>query len=319
FLTDGVYLGSPRVDRGRVTMAATRLGRRVFVGNHAVVPCGQAIPDGVLVGVCTVADAARLEPNSAWFGHPAFPLSRPPDQIDAEAFVPTRARYVARLFFETARFALPVLPVLAAILWFAMLQNAMATSTPAAFFGLAAPTATVLAGALLCLMVLGLKWLLLGRVQPGHHDFWSCWCFRWDLVYVAWQQLARPVLSSLEGTLLLTWYLRAMGARIGRRVVLGRGFAQVVDPDMLRFDDDTTVRGLLQAHTFEGRVLKIDRVRVRRGASIGSNALLFYGADVGEATRVAAHSVVMKRERLPAGRVYEGCPTRLSTVDATAV
>jgi non-ribosomal peptide synthetase-like protein len=226
---------------------------------------------------------------------------------------------VARVFFETARFALPVLPVMAAILWFSLLRQAASAASAVVFFGLAAPAASVIAGAALCLMVLALKWVLLGRVRPGRHDFWSCWCFRWDLVYVAWQQLARPILCSLEGTLLLTWYLRAMGARIGRRVVLGRGFAQVVDPDMLQFDDDTTVRGLLQAHTFEGRVLKIDRVRVRRGASIGSNALLFYGADVGEDTRVLAHSVVMKRERLPAGRVYEGCPTRLATAEAPAV
>jgi acetyltransferase-like isoleucine patch superfamily enzyme len=80
---------------------------------------------------------------------------------------------------------------------------------------------------------------------------------------------------------------------------------------MLQFDDDATVRGLLQAHTFEGRVLKIDRVHVGRGATVGSQALLFYGTDVGDLTRVAPHSVVMKRERLPAGREYEGCPTRL--------
>jgi non-ribosomal peptide synthetase-like protein len=300
-------------------MAPTRLGARVFVGNHAVIPCGQQVPDGVLVGVCTVADGARLAPNSAWFGHPAFPLARRPDEMDASAFRPTRARYVARVFFETARFALPVLPVMAAILWFSLLRQAASAASAVVFFGLAAPAASVIAGAALCLMVLALKWVLLGRVRPGRHDFWSCWCFRWDLVYVAWQQLARPILCSLEGTLLLTWYLRAMGARIGRRGVLGRGVAQVVDPDMLQFDDDTTVRGLLQAHTFEGRVLKIDRVRVRRGASIGSNALLFYGADVGEDTRVLAHSVVMKRERLPAGRVYEGCPTRLATAEAPAV
>ena len=36
----------------------------------------------------------------------------------------------------------------------------------------------------------------------------------------------------LEGTLLLSCYLRAMGMKIGRRVVLGTGFSQVVDPDM---------------------------------------------------------------------------------------
>jgi non-ribosomal peptide synthetase-like protein len=158
--------------------------------------------------------------------------------------------------------------------------------------------------------VLGLKWALLGRVRPGQHAFWSCWCGRWDFLYVAWEFLARPVLAALEGTLLLPWSLRAMGARIGRRVVLGGGFSQVVDPDMLDLGDGSTVSALFQAHSFEDRVLKIDRVRIRAGATVGSGAVVFYGADVGEGARVAPQSVVMKGERLAAGGAYAGCPTR---------
>jgi acetyltransferase-like isoleucine patch superfamily enzyme len=116
------------------------------------------------------------------------------------------------------------------------------------------------------------------------------------------------VLASLEGTLLLTWYLRAMGARIGRRVALGDGFAQVVDPDMLEIDDDATVQAQFQAHTFEDRVLKIDRVRIHRGATVAAGVVLLSGSDLGPGTRVAAHSVVMKREHLRAGGTYAGCP-----------
>ena len=58
---------------------------------------------------------------------------------------------------------------------------------------------------------------------------------------MAWQLIARPVLVALEATPFLVIYLRAMGMHIGRRVVLGHGFAQVVDPDMLHFEDEATV------------------------------------------------------------------------------
>jgi non-ribosomal peptide synthetase-like protein len=167
---------------------------------------------------------------------------------------------------------------------------------------------TLGAAGLLCILVLVLKWILLGRVRPGRHPLWSCWCSRWDFLYVAWQFHARRVLSTLEGTLFLPWYLRAMGARIGRRVVLGGGFAQVVDPDMLHLEDGATVAGLFQAHSFEDRVLKIDRVRVRPGASAGAGAVLFYGCDVGGRTRVAPQSVVMKGETLLPNQGYAGCP-----------
>ena len=65
-----------------------------------------------------------------------------------------------------------------------------------------------------------------------------------------------------------------------------------------------------QAHTFEDRVLKIDHVYVRRGPTLGSSSVPLYGADIGEGTHVAAHSVIMKRERLLPGRRYQGAPTR---------
>jgi hypothetical protein len=78
-----------------------------------------------------------------------------------------------------------------------------------------------------------------------------------------------PSLVHLEGTLLLSWYLRAMGMKLGKRVVLGPGFAQVVDPDMLIVEDDATVSAMFQAHTFEDRVLKMDYVHVRRGRNAG--------------------------------------------------
>jgi acetyltransferase-like isoleucine patch superfamily enzyme len=67
---------------------------------------------------------------------------------------------------------------------------------------------------------------------------------------------------------------------------------------------------LFQAHTFEDRILKIDRIRIGRRATVGSGVVLLYGSDIGDGTSVAAHSVVMKRERLSADRAYVGYPTR---------
>jgi non-ribosomal peptide synthetase-like protein len=172
------------------------------------------------------------------------------------------------------------------------------------------PAAVSLAAVLaLCGFVLVLKWTLLGKVKPGIHPLWSCWCSRWDFLYVAWGFIAGGALSALEGTLLLPLYLRRMGMRIGKRVVLGDGFAQVVDPDMLDIGDGATVNAMFQAHTFEDRVLKIDHVRVGAYSTLGDATVPLYGADIGDGARVAAHSVIMKREHLLPGLRYEGVPT----------
>jgi non-ribosomal peptide synthetase-like protein len=163
----------------------------------------------------------------------------------------------------------------------------------------------------LCLAVLALKWLLIGRVRPGQHALWSCWCSRWDYVYVAWAKYANLILQQLEGTFLLTAYLRLMGLRIGRNAVLGPQFAQVVDPDMIEIGAGATVSAMFQAHTFEDRVLKVGKVRIGPGATVAEGTVPLYGAVIGEGAHVGAHSVVMKHEHLLAGLRYQGVPTRV--------
>ncbi|HEX8202797.1 MAG TPA: hypothetical protein VF590_20135, partial [Isosphaeraceae bacterium] len=310
FLADGIYLGGPRVHRGAVTLAPTRLGAGTFLGNHVVIPGGCRLPDGVLLGVCTVGDEA-VAPGSSWFGHPPFELPRR-EVVACDRRLthdPPPIRWLNRVLWELLRFALPAEPVFLLLAWCKALGAAEAALPRVVVLAAVGPGLTLATAAASCALVLVLKWVLLGRVRPGVHPLWSCWCSRWDFLYVAWGAYARGVLSALEGTLLLPWYLRAMGARVGRRVVLGGGFAQVVDPDMLWIDDGATVGALFQAHSFEDRVLKIGRVTIRRGATVGDAAVLLHGAEVGERARVAPHSVVMKHERLPAGRSYAGCPT----------
>ena len=140
--------------------------------------------------------------------------------------------------------------------------------------------------------------------------FWSCWCSRWDFVFEVWSAYARPVIEAFEGTPLVALWLRAMGARIGRRVVLGTNMAQVVDPDMIEIEDDATVSCHLQLHSFEDRVLKLGRSRLGAGSTVAAGALLLYGARIEAGAHVAEQSVVMKHEHLLRGQAYEGAPTR---------
>src|SRR5262249_12514586 len=311
FLADGIYLGGPRVHRGTVTLAQTRLGANPVLGNHSDVRAGQRLPDDVLIGVCTAVDDGFVRAGTSWFGHPPFELPRREVMEFDRSLThnPSLIRYVNRVFWEMLRSLLPVFPFLVFPVWFDLIVRADAAVPRPVFLFTILPLASLGIGAFFCLLVLLLKWVLLGRVRPGAHPLWSCWCSRWDFLYVAWAVYANRLLVFLEGTLLLSWYLRAMGMRLGRRVVLGGGFAQVVDPDMLTFDDGATVSCQFQAQTFEDRVLKVDPIRIRNEATGGSGGVLLYGADIGAKAQVAAHSVVMKRESLLPSTSYAGCPT----------
>jgi non-ribosomal peptide synthetase-like protein len=311
FLADGIYLGGPRVHRGMVTLARVHIGANTYFGNNVLIAGGQTIPDGVLLGVNTVADDAKLRRGTSWFGHPPFELPRrevvPCDPRLSTA--PGWLAYATRVFWELMRFALPLMPFAILLGWLSVL--AAATVSPLVLLLVVVPALDFAAVATVCLFGLVLKWALLGRVKPGVHGLWSCWCRRWEFHYTAWDIYVAGPLGALEATLLLNLFLRAMGMRIGRRVALGPGFAATIDHDMLEFADDAAVSCLFQAHTFEDRVLKIDRVTIRARASVGNAAVLLYGADIGEETLVLPNSVVMKHERLLPHRSYAGCPTHV--------
>jgi non-ribosomal peptide synthetase-like protein len=311
FLADGIYLGGPRIQRGTVTLAPVRLDHDTFVGNHAVIPAGQRLPPDILIGICTKVAEHAVRPGSSWFGHPPFELPRR-EIVEYDRTMthdPPLARLVSRVCWEWLRFALPIVPAMVLMAWIAGVQFA-ATAMPLwALLAVGAAAVTLGCAILPCLVVLALKWLLIGKVRAGVHPLWSCWCSRWDFLYVAWGVIASGVLASFEGTLLLPLYLRRMGMKIGKRVVLSEGFTQVVDPDMLLIGDGATVNAMFQAHTFEDRVLKIGPVRVGAHSTLGEGVVPLYGADIGVGTFVAPHSVVMKHERLRAGLRYEGAPT----------
>lgn len=310
FFADGIYLGPPLIHRNAVTIGQTTLGRGTFLGNHAVIPTGASLPDDLFIGVCTIADDRRWAAGTSWFGNPPMQLPRR-DVVQTDrrlTHTPGTLRYCTRLFWESLRFTLPLLPLVIASGWlWAMTVWQLDWWVQALVI---APIVTFSSLAAACLAVVALKWLLLGRAGSGQHPLWSCWCSRWDFLYVAWQFYALAPLAALEGTLYLAMYLRAMGTRIGRRVVLGPGMGQLADPDMVEIEDDATVSANYQAHSFEDRVLKLAPVVVCKGATVGEAAVVFYGASIGEHAWVSPASVVMKNESLTRGVGYSGCPVQ---------
>ena len=260
----------------------------------------------------TVADPARVRAGSAWFGHPAFELPNRELVVADErlTFHPPAIRVANRALWESLRLALPILPAFLVAFWATRLPLLeVAAPAPVFVFGVL-PLAALATGTFLCAITLAGKWILLGRMREDRHPLWSCWCSRWDFLFEIWSAYGRPVIECVEGTPFVSLWLRAMGARIGRRVVLGTSLAQVVDPDMLDVADDATVSCHLQLHSFEDRVLKLGRSHVGAGATLSAGSLLLYGARVGERSHVAEQSVVMKHEHLLPDHDYEGAPTR---------
>ncbi len=153
---------------------------------RCLVPGGVRVPEGTL-GINTrarvasrdgVADPRLLRPYTAWFGHPALELvdgadvGAPADARLAEH--PSALRRATRLFWETARFLLPIGPVLAFLIYLWGIERVAATASLLRLT-IAIPLITLGTALLPIVTALATKWLLLGRVRPGTHPLWSCW------------------------------------------------------------------------------------------------------------------------------------------------
>src|SRR6266702_3267118 len=253
-----------RVEGGWMTLAPTRLGRRSFVGNGAVVPPGTELGDGSLVGVLSVPPAASGEAaraNTSWMGSPA-----------------------------------------ALALW-----NRVGLGATLLLLPLVYGACCVAAS----LAVVAAKWLVMGRYRPFEHPLWSVFVWRLEFVNGLYEFLTTPLLlEALQGTPLLPWYLRLLGARIGRRTYIHTtGF---LEWDLVEIGDEAVVNEdcVLQTHLFEDRVLKAARLRVGRRCEIGAASVVLYDSVMEDGSRLDALSLLMKGETLPAGTIWAGSPAR---------
>ncbi len=107
------------------------------------------------------------------------------------------------------------------------------------------------------------------------------------------------------------WYLRGMGASIGRGVHVNT--AAVYDINLFRMGDHVVVggRAQLSAHLVEAGVLKVEGSVFERGATIGTGSIISPGVRVGENGQVGALSFVTKGTRVPSNTAYGGVPARL--------
>jgi non-ribosomal peptide synthetase-like protein len=314
-IADEVSLGAARVESRWLTLAATRVGRRAFVGNSAVIPAGTTLGDHSLVGVLTATPSAEGQAarnGVSWLGSP--PILLPHRQSSAgfseqRTFLPSRRLLWSRAFCEMARVTLPdagfilvtVALIHVAIRMWDQWGAAIALLTLPAIFA-ACSLAAVLAVALI-------KWAVIGRYRPFERPLWSAFLWRLEFVNALFEFFATPVaLDALQGTPLLPWYLRLLGARIGRRVyVATTGF---LEWDLVEIGDRAILNRecILQTHLFEDRVLKGARLRFGAGCEIGEQSIVLYDTEIHDDARVGPLSLVMKGETLPAGTAWVGSP-----------
>jgi non-ribosomal peptide synthetase-like protein len=315
FVADLAVLGAARHYRGAISLGVTEIGVRTFVGNAALVPSNTRLPDNSLIGVQSVPPAREIEAGTAWLGSPAMFLPRRQASAkfdDSVTFRPTGRLVACRLAIEFFRVFLPavLLTTFGMLATLVAFQFASMLSVP--MLAAVLPGVFLLSALGLFLTVAGLKWLVVGGYRPRVAPMWSHFVWRSELITALYESAAVPgLLGGFTGTPFLAPLLRLFGARIGRRVYMETTF--LTEFDLVQVGDDATIGATtsLQTHLFEDRVMKISKVTVGSGCSIGPRAVMLYDAVLEEGAQLDALSLAMKGECLPAGTKWRGIPAGL--------
>ncbi len=318
FIADAVSLGESEVRNGQLILAPTHIGNRSFVGNSALIPQGYQLPDDMLIGVLSTPPTSEQLKNSNtkdWFGVPAIALPNRqssgnyPDELTTH---PTKIRFLMRASIESIRIILPQLIVITcSTLLVTFLHDVLTGENPWSILWRLPLYYLGFVGMPLFITVCILKWVLIGRYHKTQYPMWTYPVWISEAVTTNYNALCAPfLLNFMQGTVWLPFFLRMLGAKVGKRVFLDT--TDFTEFDMVTMGDETVFNHMSgpQTHLFEDRVMKIGPVVMGSYCCIGSRSIILYDTLIGNHVDIDGLSLVMKGEQLADNTSWTGSPIR---------
>ncbi|MFC7380607.1 Pls/PosA family non-ribosomal peptide synthetase [Sphaerisporangium rhizosphaerae] len=308
FLADDTMVAPYELVNGSLRVDQVRIGKRAFLGNSGMTAPGRKVPKDGLVGVLSAAPK-KAKAGSSYLGMPPIELRRTAESGDrSRTYDPPRRLKAARAFVEVCRVVPAMGTVALAVLVAATLEFLAGSYGFAAAAGL---VGVVLAGAgaVAAATATAAKWAIVGRIAAGNRPLWSSFVWRNELADNFVEVLAAPWFAEAWlGTAPLALWLRSLGARVGRGVWCETYW--LPEADLVEVGDGASVnRGcVLQTHLFHDRVMSIDKVVLRHGATLGPHGVVLPAATIGQDTTVGPASLVMRGETVPARARWFGNP-----------
>jgi non-ribosomal peptide synthetase-like protein len=311
FLADDTLIGGYELGGGWLRVERVKIGKRAFVGNSGMAAPGRKVPKASLVAVLSAAPRRKTaHAGESWLGSPPAPLRRTAEESDAgRTYAPPARLKVARALVEACRIVPVAFGAGLAVLVAVALARLLDASYGLLLGILLAGPLLALAGLCAALVAVAAKWLLIGRLRPGAHPLWSSFVWRNELADTFVEVVAAPWFArAVAGTPLLNVWFRLMGAKIGRGVWCETYW--LPETDLVELGDGATVNQgtVVQTHLFHDRMLSMDRVVLKRGATLGPNSVILPAATLGRHATVGPVSLVMRGESVPDKTVWIGNP-----------
>lgn len=313
FIADEVVLGDEDVRRGWMYLKHVKTGDRVFIGNDAVIPPGAEIPSNALIGIKSrPPENHEMSDGDTWFGSPPMklPVRQTLDGGGASwTYQPPFWKKALRATYEAVNVSLPTMLFMTFGTWAVESFGQKIIDGEYGAVALLFILDSVLISIAMTLAVVAVKWLTMGRYEPQVKPMWSFWAMRTEACAVLYWGLAGKVmLEHLRGTPFLPWMLRLFGAKFGRGVFMD--MTDITEFDCVKVGDYCALNmvAALQTHLYEDRVMKVGRVELGKGVTVGAGSTVLYDTHVGDYARLGPLTVVMKGETIPAHSEWIGAP-----------
>jgi non-ribosomal peptide synthetase-like protein len=162
-------------------------------------------------------------------------------------------------------------------------------------------------------LAIAAKWLLLGRARPQGAPLWSFSYFR----FWAAKLLVRSApANAFAGTPLYNFYLRLLGAKIGRHAVVASRNVPVA-ADLFRVGENAVIAktALLPGYSVFGNRLHIDEIRIGKYAYVGEASILDIRSAIDDFGQLGHASSLQSGQRVPEGKRYHGSPAQETTTN----
>ena len=164
---------------------------------------------------------------------------------------------------------------------------------------------------------IALKWVLIGRWKEEVIPVWSLRYFRFWLV----KTLVRSApMAFMTGSPLYNFYLRLLGAKIGRNTVIESPLLPVCT-DLISIGDNTIVRrdSVLLGYKAQANRIHTGPVTIGNDVFVGEAAVLDINTVIEDGAQLGHASSLQVGQRVPKGKRYHGSPAQETTANYASV
>jgi len=156
-----------------------------------------------------------------------------------------------------------------------------------------------------------LKWVVIRRYKPGEYPLWGFYYFRW---WLATRVQAVSGMVLFEGTPIMSFFYRLMGAKVGKKCIIDTSLCGVYD--LLTIGDDTCIgsRTQLLGYKVENGMLIIGNIAIGSRCYVGSHSSIGINTRMGDDARLDDLSLLPDGAAMESGEQRRGSPAEKAEV-----